>query len=77
MLNARVKIDKLVRDIIQYHSKSNLEQRQVNWINNKGHFEYIATISFESNGYFPNGSKTYQIEDLKNYPIAWLEAHTL
>jgi hypothetical protein len=28
MLEARVKIDKLVQDIIQNHSKSNLEQRK-------------------------------------------------
>jgi hypothetical protein len=56
MSDARVKIDKLVRDIIQYHSKSNLEQRQVNWLNNKGRLEYIATIWFESNGYFLNNS---------------------
>ena len=36
MLEARVKIDKLVHDIIQNHSKPNLEQRNVTWTHNKG-----------------------------------------
>ena len=56
MSEACIKIDKLVLDIIQNHSESNLEQRQINWINNKGRLEYIATVWFESNGYFPNSS---------------------
>ena len=56
MTDTRLHIDKLVHDIIENHSKPNLEQRNVTWIHDKGHPEYIAAVWFESNGYLPNSS---------------------
>ena len=56
MSEARVKIDKLVHDIIQNHLKPNLGHRNFTWIHNKGRLEYIAAVWFESNGYFPTAA---------------------
>ena len=60
---ARIKIGQLVLDIIQSHSKPDLEQKQITWMNNKGRLEDNLNVWFESNGYLPESTKMEDTND--------------
>jgi hypothetical protein len=57
MMDTRLQIGRLNQDILENHSKPNLEQRKLTWIHDKSRLESITASWFRSNGYLPNSSQ--------------------
>ena len=58
IMDNRLQIGKLTEDILENHSKPNLDQRKLTWIHDKTRLESIIASWFSSNGYLPNSSQT-------------------